>query len=166
MGIDFDGRAMFRIVWADEQLEKRHGRFDIFSGPIYLRTEVGVKEVPKYPYYKGCWVLEKLDPYRHPDIVYERSKGYEPFFVFKDGNGNPLPVNRRVVEFICRAIIEGPEKVDLDAAEAKELLDESNYFEDVLNDEGRSPLFAAENSAFVSKNQVEFAKRNPFLRRL
>lgn len=166
MGIDFDGRAMFRIVWADEQLEKRRGTFEIFSGPIYLRTEVGVKEVPKYPYFKGCWVLEKLDPYRHQDIVYEKSKGYEPFHVFADGQGNPLPVNRRVVEFICRAILEGPQNVDLSAEEAKELADEVNHFEDVLNDEGRSPLFAAENSAFVSTRQVEFANRNPSLRRL
>jgi len=158
MGIDFDGRAMFRIVWADEQLEKRRGSWDIYyAGVIYLRTETGVKEVPKYPYFKGCWVLEKLETFRHPDVIYDKPKGYEPFFVFKDKDGNPLPVNRRVVEFICRSILEGPEKVDPDD-EQKELLSEIDYFADYLEDLGRPSLFAADNSTFVSKRQVEFSK--------
>jgi hypothetical protein len=38
-----DSRQRFRVVWAPEQMEKRCGNFAIFSGPLYLGTEYGLR---------------------------------------------------------------------------------------------------------------------------
>ena len=60
-----DGRAMFRLAITNNQYEWRKGEFSRFTeGGIFLGTDVGIKQVPKY-FYLGYseiphWVLEGL----------------------------------------------------------------------------------------------------------
>ena len=87
-GVDTeDGRPQFRIVWSDDQTEKRLTGYTEF-GTVLLVPEV--REVPKYSYIKHMYVLERyvlVDEAELPGI----NKSYEPIWVFRDVNNNPLP---------------------------------------------------------------------------
>lgn len=89
-GIDSDtGRPMFRIVWSDDQLEKR--RVSEVAG-IHLLYPV-VMEVSKYPYLKHLYVLERLVAV--PDINAEelptQKLSYEPIWAYRDAAQKPIP---------------------------------------------------------------------------
>jgi len=61
-GLDTDStKPMFRIVWADDQLEKR--MMDTLDSGIQLLYPV-VREVKKYSYLREVWVLESLAKYK------------------------------------------------------------------------------------------------------
>lgn len=102
-GLLSNGKPVLRIVWADDEREPRFGRYDDYHGKIYLRTFIGVRDVPKYPYCKGMWVLEKWTPPR-AEILRELPLAvngtYEPLYVFMDGDGKPLPLNEEIVKHI------------------------------------------------------------------
>ena len=90
-GIDtVTGRPIFRVVWANDQLEKRLVEY-LDSGLHLLHPEV--KEVKKYPYLKDLYVLERLVVV--PDINEKElpvSKlSYEPIWAYRDADGVPLP---------------------------------------------------------------------------
>lgn len=73
----------FRLVFADDQLETRAGTFNVYSGDIFLREEVGIREVKKYSYLdKNAWVVERLIANHHPD-VFDGDYIYEPIYSFK-----------------------------------------------------------------------------------
>lgn len=83
------GLPIYRLVFSDSQTEKRRGEFEEFLGKIFLRRVFGVREVPKYPYVKGRWILEVWLPISHPEIYNSEYNGsYEPLWVFQDINGN------------------------------------------------------------------------------
>lgn len=81
------GQPIFRIVWANDQLEKR----------LVTETDLGVQlmypevlEMKKYSYLKDVYVLERLveiDERELPGI----KLSYEPLWVYRDAAGNPLP---------------------------------------------------------------------------
>lgn len=104
-GLSLTGKPKYRIVWSDDEFETRIGTYDEYSGNIFLRTVKGAKMVPKYPYVRHRWILEK---YFSPDVAYteclpDSSQGlYEPLFVFQDKYGNPLPVVLKYVEIIVK----------------------------------------------------------------
>ena len=102
-GMTVEGRTVHRIVWSTNLTEKRHGKYDIFAGSIYVRTEVGVKEVLKYPFDQDRWVLEKLVNVENNDELLTKTS-YEPLYIFKDNKGNFLPLNRRAVEYYMHVI--------------------------------------------------------------
>lgn len=83
-GIDSDtGRPIFRIVWANDQTEKRMvGELD--TGILLLYPEV--REVKKYPYLKDLYVLERLVVV--PDVnaheLPTSKLSYEPLWAFRD----------------------------------------------------------------------------------
>ena len=56
------GLAMWRVVFSEDQFEKRLGTYDDFTpSGIYLRTVTEVREVPKYrQWIKRKYVLENL----------------------------------------------------------------------------------------------------------
>lgn len=90
-GIDTTtGNAIFRIVWADTQTEKKlitegeHGVFFLFPE---------VQEVKKYPYLKGLYVLERLSivPEINQDELPTSKLSYEPVWAYCDGDRNYLP---------------------------------------------------------------------------
>ncbi len=98
-GVDTeDGQPQFRIVWADDQLEKRKTEY----------TETGIRlihavirEMKKYMYLKEVYVLERyvlVDEPELPDV----KKSYEPIWVFRDVNGVPLQPNWDV----CKIVVD------------------------------------------------------------
>ena len=153
-GREIDGRPRYRISWTTAETEKRIGEFNEFYGSIYLRTFKGIKEVPKYPYDKDRWVLEKLFYIKNPELVSEKPGSYEPFHILKDSTGAYLPLNWKVIDFIVSYAEQKPVGIkltdkDFKADEQKAIDMDTKYFEDILEDQGRSPLFAFENSVFV-----------------
>ena len=95
-GVDtVSGRPMWRIVWSEEQFEKRLGTFDDYTPEgIYLRTVTEVREVPKYrQWIKERFVLENLvivPDVNSGDLPMEKVS-YEPKWVFETQRGEYLP---------------------------------------------------------------------------
>lgn len=96
-GSDYRGRVKFRLVWSEDIFEKVEGEHTIFddSGK-YLRTEKGIREVPKYEYMglKDRHVLENVT------TVPNKTDDYEPLFTFQDKHGNALEPVWKVMEII------------------------------------------------------------------
>lgn len=91
-GLDtITGRPMFRVVWSEDQFEKRLTNCTD-EGLQLLYPEV--RELPKYrQWIKEKYVLERL--VLVPDVSLEELAGeklsYEPLWVFEDRYGNYLP---------------------------------------------------------------------------
>jgi hypothetical protein len=99
-GLDSDtGRPMFRIVWANDQLEKR--LVATLDSGIQLLHPV-VREVKKYPYLKDLYVLERLVvvPEVNQEELPTQKLSYEPVWGYHDGNGNPMPPIWEPTKFI------------------------------------------------------------------
>lgn len=97
-------KAKFRVVHSDDQIEKRFGEFDIYADAdeeIWLRKEMGIREVPKYGWLDNQWVVEKLLPNDRPE-VFEGDFIYEPLLAFPSG----LPLNWDAVEIVVKKILE------------------------------------------------------------
>ena len=138
-GKELTGEPRFRISWSDSQIEKRLGTYNIYSGPIFLRTETGVREVPKYPYIKERFVLERLIYHSNPELPASRIS-YEPLYVFEDSKCESLPLSEKVAIIVCslclNPVTNALQRQRLfEELEEKELQKEIAYFEDVL-DEG------------------------------
>lgn len=157
-GRELDGRPRYRVVWSTNQLEKRKGEFNEFYGSIYLRTFYGVKEVPKYPFDRDRWIVEKLFYINNPELFSNRPGSYEPVYVLKGPNGEFLPLNWRAVDMVVSFAEKKPVGIKLTDAdfsdmEQKEMDEDTEYFREVLADQGRSPLFAFEESVFVDSTR-------------
>jgi hypothetical protein len=90
-GIDSStGRAMFRIVWANDEVEKRL-MATLDSGIELLYPTV--REVKKYPYLKDLYVLERLVvvPDVNRDELPTQKLSYEPLWAYRDENAMPMP---------------------------------------------------------------------------
>jgi hypothetical protein len=113
------GKTKFRLVWSEDITERRRGEFNEFYGKIFLRTVVGVRELPKYNYIHNRYILEGWSDVNlsHNGEVPEASNGdYVPIWVFEDSKGNPLPVTRKVLNFLI-ASIQGRVKKDYEVSE-------------------------------------------------
>lgn len=157
-GRELDGRQRYRVVWSSEQFEKRIGDFNEFYGSIFLRTFTGIKEVPKYPYDQDRWVIEKLFYFPNTEIIAERPGSYEPVYVLKDGFGNFLPLNWKVVDTVIAFAEKKPVGIHLTDSDWREMeqaeIDaDTRYFEEELAEQGRSNLFAFENSVFIDSTR-------------
>lgn len=104
-GVDtLTGLPMWRIVFSEDQFEKRLGTYDDYSpAGLYLRTVTEVREVPKYrQWIKAKYVLENLV------VVPEANQGdlpssrlsYEPIWVFQTEGGEYLPPRLDAAKFI------------------------------------------------------------------
>lgn len=131
---------IWRLVWSDDQRELRTGRFNEFSGAIFLRTVHDTREVPKYPFIKGRWILEKWIPPNvafTPELPNSREGSYEPMYVFEDAKHNKLPLRWDVCE-ICIQHANAPSKSKMlresedQAAAEKKRVAEQKYDEDAL----------------------------------
>lgn len=165
MGLELDGRPKFRLSWSTDQLEKRLGTWPEFSesGKIFLRMFTGCKEIRKYPQAKDRWVLERLvfDPTL--ELVGSRSGSYEPIYVFQGANGDYLEPTWKIIEILIYFWENpNPKKTLPDMIREEEAFDqqEVEFFANVLADEGRSNLFAFENSAFISATNQKFWDRS------
>ncbi len=99
----FDGvRPNWRVVWSEDQLEKRHGKWeDRTKEGIFIRYVEEVREVPKYRQYASeKYILETLRPVDDLDAV-EKVR-YEPVWTFKDRFDNALAPRYDV----CKLVID------------------------------------------------------------
>lgn len=90
-GVDtVTGLPMFRIVWSEDQYEKRHGTFDdITPAGIFVRTVTEVRLVPKYKQYiHQKHILERLVvvPESNRKELADIQVSYEPLVVFYKTN--------------------------------------------------------------------------------
>lgn len=86
-GLDLESsNQRYRIVWSDDQYEKRRGTFNkITSNGIFINSTTGVMLVPKYKYIPHQWVLERLyDVPEGTDLI--EKKSYEPIWAFGDND--------------------------------------------------------------------------------
>jgi len=138
-GRDLSGNVRFQISWSDSQTEKRLGTYNVFYGSIYLRTEKGVREVPKYPYIKGRFVLERLIYHSNPELPISKIS-YEPIYIFESSKGESLPLNEKVAIIVCHTCLNpnmsaAQKKAFFEDWNEKEFDKEVKYFEDAM-DEG------------------------------
>src|SRR5271169_4641004 len=100
-GSHTDGRARWRVVWANAETQVRICTKNIFYGPIFLRTEHGAFTEPKYPgpLYENYWILEKLMLESSPDLPESGNGSYEPLFVFKSKSVVALQPTRKAIVF-------------------------------------------------------------------
>ena len=112
-GIADDRRPIWRIVWSDDQYEKR--LMDCTDeGLILLHPEV--REVPKYKQWvPSKWVLEQLVAV--PDVNSKELAGmkvsYEPVFVFENAKGDALPPKFEVSKIVIDTIYAAMGKTSL-----------------------------------------------------
>ena len=130
------GKTKFRIVWSEDITEHRKGQFNEFYGKIFLRTIIGIRELPKYNYIHNRYILEG---WKDEDLSFNgevpEAKGgdYIPIYVFEDRNGNPLPITYKVLTFII-ASIQGRVRKDNEISEEetkeKEIQAQVDSFDD------------------------------------
>ena len=98
------GLPMWRVVWADDQLEKRKSKFSP-KGIELIVPEVF--EFPKYLHIKGKWILENLVlvPEFQRDELCGVTKSYECLFVFEHQlTGKMLPPRYDVCQFVIHNV--------------------------------------------------------------
>ena len=144
-GRDQVGRPHFRVVWSNDQFETAYREREIYYGLIFLRTEWGVKTIPKYNYLEDRWILERLFNNSPAITGIQSNFTYEPLFVFQDGKGNYLePVFRAVYLIIQHALYGPPRKriteSDMKSLEEKELAEDIEFINTYLENE--SPYIA------------------------
>lgn len=108
--------ANFRLVFSDEQFEKRSGEKSVYCGELYLRKEDGIHEVPKYSYLDAQWVVERLIANHHQD-VFEGNYTYEPVYAFP--SNMPMPPWKAIEFLIKRLFVVDGVKRTATASEAK-----------------------------------------------
>jgi hypothetical protein len=99
-GIDTDdSEPMFRVVWSDDQFEKRETKYTD-AGVELLHAEV--RELPKYQWAKHFYILERrvLVPDMNLKELGGIMKSYEPLWVFKTNNDVPVPPTIEGCKFV------------------------------------------------------------------
>ena len=141
-GTNLSGMARYRVVFTNDQFEKRKSTFrDFHNGVVLIREVEEVRTVPKYPYAKDCYILEALNRCEGEEVL--DHNGYEPLFIFRDKNDNPLDPVWRVIEMVVHVSLH-PEKLspsDFDDKERKEYEKELEYLEQYLDNQ--SPEIAS-----------------------
>lgn len=122
-GIDtFSSRPIFRIVWTNDEFEKRLCTHS--DGGIELLYPE-VREVPKYRQWNpNRYIIERLVvvPEEQINELAGLTTSYEPLYTFEDGRGNYLPPKLEAAKFIIdsvlsaqavhKSFITGNEKID------------------------------------------------------
>jgi hypothetical protein len=93
------GQAMFRIVWANDETEKRLV-YELESGVELLYPMV--MEVKKYPYLKNLHVLERLVvvPDEQQKDLPANKLSYEPIWAYRSDDNRPLYPIWKATKFI------------------------------------------------------------------
>lgn len=97
-----NGRAMYRVVWSNDQYEHRYGTYNDFTSEgIFIRTVSEVREVPKYKSYMlPQFVLEKCCPVP-VGCDLDQKVSYEPLFGFRG-----LPVSYDICKIVIDSVLE------------------------------------------------------------
>lgn len=107
-GLNQYGDPIFRVVFSDDQVEKRKGTFNEYYGQIFVRTTIDIKEVQKYQWIKRKWILERWAPGSisyHPDLVTDKDGVYICVYIFQDKDGNYLPPLLKVCEIVIKQLL-------------------------------------------------------------
>ena len=167
-GSTLAGNQIFRIVWSTKELEKRIGEFNEFYGPIFLRTLRGMREVPKYPFVKDRWVLERFLPPElayTPEIPSSAHGTYEPVYVFETESGEFLPLNFEVALTIIGMLL-APKLTpqarmsQLKEEDEKKDKEELKYYQDYLHGEGHTLWQLHSKEAILNPGYPEEQKEN------
>jgi hypothetical protein len=122
-----DGRPFYRVVWSDDQFEKRITTHTHFGDEL-IHPEVRL--LPKYKQYiQHRYVLERLTPIvGETDLVDKIA--YEVVWTFQDKKGNYLPPWFEACRFIVENIL-----MNLGAKnyypKYKDIMDEEHYLAEV-----------------------------------
>lgn len=101
-GKEFNGDPRFRIVFSDDQFEKR---WTSFTDDGFELIHPEVRLLPKYKQHiRGKYILERLVPIVGETDLTEKIS-YEPCWTFQDKNGNYLPPWFEGCKFIVEAIL-------------------------------------------------------------
>jgi len=99
-----NGEANWRVVWSDDQTEKRLTEFT--DEGFQLLTPV-VREVKKYGYIKERYILERLIPVPPSAVELTTKISYEPVWTFENmRTGEPLPPKWEVIQVFVTTVIE------------------------------------------------------------
>jgi hypothetical protein len=160
-GKDDQGRPNFRVVWSDDQLEKRKCRPRLYLGDVFISQAAHeeVHEVKKYPFIRARHVLERLMGHCNPELVDNPS--YEPVHVFQDKFGNGLPPVWDMVDYGCHYIMTGQvkSKQSYEEEAAKALADEKAELKAKLHNDRPYLPTMIENGEAVSVPKVEMWDR-------
>lgn len=139
-GIDtLNGLPIWRVSWAEDQIEKQYGTFNDFtSNGMFIRSVTEVREIKKYPWIKNKYILEQLTLVNECDQ--EQLAGakiaYNCMFVFENKNGNYLPPQVQIAQFVIDTIYAAMGKTNLakykEAADTGERLKEVNELHEEL----------------------------------
>lgn len=102
-GLNIYNDPIFRVVFSDDQIEKRRGTFNEYHRNLFIRTVYGIKEVQKYPWIRGKWILERWasgELAHHNSLETDRNGVYVCVYIFQDVNCNYLPPLLKVAEII------------------------------------------------------------------
>lgn len=94
-----DGRPNWRVIWSDDEFEKR--RVTETDEGFQLLTPI-IKTVPKYSYAKHRHILERLVPASHEDLTEKTS--YEPVWTFENSLREPLPPDWDIIYLIINRV--------------------------------------------------------------
>lgn len=105
-GIDTDSRnPMWRVVWSEDQLEKR--LMDVTDEGFDLLIPE-VREVKKYHGFTSeRYILERLvsvPEYQQHELAGAKIS-YEPMWTFEDKDGNYLPPKLEACEFVIHSVL-------------------------------------------------------------
>ncbi len=103
-GLFEEGSPRFRLVWSDDQFEKRATKYTE-SGLELAFPEIRL--LPKYFWIHAKYVLEILVPVPasvETDLITKLT--YEPLWVFEDAGGNPLIPIWEAIEVLIKTARE------------------------------------------------------------
>lgn len=108
-GIDTEGGdPIWRVVFSEDQFEKRYGTFeDRTASGLFIREVTEVRLVPKYKQWiDQKYILERLVvvPEQNLEELLAAKKSYEPIWTFEDKDGGYLPPLFRACKFVIDTI--------------------------------------------------------------
>ena len=151
-GLSLDGNPKYKLVWSENETEKRR-RTISSSGQVIEE----VREVPKYSYVCERWILEVYVPTDNDELTTKIS--YEPLWVFQDKNGNYLPPVWPAIEIIIQAMITREKKPP--RSEKQDIYDEAIEFE-AAKRRNLDHINAARDSDETEKVRAGMAMYNPY----
>ena len=162
-GLNNKGNANFRVVFSDDQRESRRGIYQEYAGKIFLREFIGVKEVPKYSWIKGKWILERWagpELTYHEDIVSALDGDYVCIYIFQDIKFNYLPPLWKVAQIVVKASLNprrnaGALEEDLKVEQKKEESEVDKIFNEIKNNYEKT---ATERESMSSGYVKDFVK--------
>lgn len=101
------GLSIFRVVWAEEQMEYRKGYYEDFTpSGVFIRGVEEIRYTKKYPYLKNVYVLERLVviPVINQDDLPATKISYEPLHSFRR-NSEAQPPSIAACQFLIDSVL-------------------------------------------------------------